>query len=474
MTRKGLIWSLACSLAVAMSLTAWGQESSFATDPRAGAQRKGALPSEQVLPVPTTAPAAALGKPKVEILRISGGEMNAMRTVPGSPIHDAGFPAAAVAEGCGGASGACGGCGTAPCAVGNCNTCVMETPCWVRGEYMVGWTTGQRLPPLLTTGSGALPGALGDPRTRVLFGGQEVNDQDRHGFRVGLGGYFDNACRIGMQAGFFLLPGMSTKGQAGSPTTAVSRPFTNAQSRAADIEVVSLPGDTNGTSTVNARSGDLLGADALLRCNLCCECGYRIDFLAGYRYLQLGEKLTVNENLQPLVAPFVRGTRILVQDSFGTDNYFNGGTVGLSLEAQRGNWCLEVAPRLSIGGNSRTVRIQGLTSVSVPGQTQVTGVGGLLAQTSNIGKYESCEFSLVPELDLTVSYRICSWLRASAGYSGLYWGKLVRPGNQIDLTVNRDLIPPQTATTGPQRPAYSQRSSDLWMHGVRAGLELRW
>src|SRR5437879_5413244 len=45
---------------------------------------------------------------------------------------------------------------------------------WVRGEYLLWWLRDSAPPPLVTTGpaSAQVPGALGQPGTVVLFGGQ--------------------------------------------------------------------------------------------------------------------------------------------------------------------------------------------------------------------------------------------------------------------------------------------------------------
>src|SRR5207253_2607656 len=57
-------------------------------------------------------------------------------------------------------------------------------PLWFSGEYLLWWTKGSNLPPLVTTGSpaAARPGALGQPGTSVLFGG-DVDSGPRSGAR---------------------------------------------------------------------------------------------------------------------------------------------------------------------------------------------------------------------------------------------------------------------------------------------------
>jgi hypothetical protein len=124
----------------------------------------------------------------------------------------------------------------------------------------------------------------------------------------------------------------------------------------------------------------------------------------------------------------------------------------------------------------RRVSIRGKTVVTVPAnRIDHEYVGGLLALESNIGDYRSSQWTVVPELDLQVGYLIQPRFRLLLGYSCLYFPGLVRAGEQIDPLVNPNLIPPVTVpVTGPARPAYLGRRSDVWIQGVTAGIEYRW
>jgi hypothetical protein len=52
-----------------------------------------------------------------------------------------------------------------------------------------------------------------------------------------------------------------------------------------------------------------------------------------------------------------------------------------------------------------------------------TAAGGVLALTSNIGRHYRSVFSVVPEADVTVGWRVTDWLTASVGYTftGATW-----------------------------------------------------
>ena len=75
---------------------------------------------------------------------------------------------------------------------------------------------------------------------------------------------------------------------------------------------------------------------------------------------------------------------------------------------------------------------------------------------------------------MQVGYQVTSHLRAYAGYTFLYWDQVVRAGQQVDLTVNPNLLPPVTApVSGPLRPAPRLENSSFWAQGIDFGLELR-
>ena len=80
---------------------------------------------------------------------------------------------------------------------GPCRPCYspLHNRLWVRGEYLLWWTQGSSLPPLVTTStSGTDPRVAGclDKRARVSFGNSTVNTDANSGWRVALGYWFDD------------------------------------------------------------------------------------------------------------------------------------------------------------------------------------------------------------------------------------------------------------------------------------------
>jgi hypothetical protein len=309
----------------------------------------------------------------------------------------------------------------------------------------------------------------------VLFGGSPVNGDLRVGGRVTAGFWFDCDQTCGIEAYFFQLGTQAQGFRGGSPAN-LGRPFVNAATGASDAELISFPGFLDGTVAANASSGSLAGAGVLGRCNLCCGCCYRLDGLAGYRYLTWSDRVGITENLTSTdptqkVAPL--GTNIILVDRFHTTNQFNGGDVGLAGEVRWNAWALLGTARVAMGSTYERADINGLTTVTVPGVAPVTNSGGLLALSSNSSSHSRDVFAVVPEVDVRLAYQVGPHLRVFAGYTFLYWSRLIRAGDQIDLVVNPALLPPHVPGALPARPAFSFQGTSIWAQGIDLGLEFR-
>jgi hypothetical protein len=98
----------------------------------------------------------------------------------------------------------------------------------------------------------------------------------------------------------------------------------------------------------------------------------------------------------------------------------------------------------------------------------------VLTQRTNIGDYQRDQFTMIPEIGLTLGVRVTDRLRATFGYTVLYFPSVVRPGDQIDTDVNPNLIPPETVPfTGALRPRFRYIESDYWAQGINLGAEFQ-
>lgn len=168
------------------------------------------------------------------------------------------------------------------------------------------------------------------------------------------------------------------------------------------------------------------------------------------------------------------GAQLVVRDRFGTTNTFHGIYVGLAGEHTFDRWLVGWSGKLSMGYNDRSLAINGGTDLAIPGLATTRYNGGLLATGSNSDTYHSRTPVFVPEAGLNLGYRLTDSFTLRAGYSFLYWDRLWRPGEQIDLTVNPAYLQPG-ANLGatPVRPLARQQDSSLWVHGLNLGAELR-
>ena len=84
---------------------------------------------------------------------------------------------------------------------------------------------------------------------------------------------------------------------------------------------------------------------------------------------------------------------------------------------------------------------------------------------------------MIPELGVELGYLFRENVRATIGYSFVYFSHAVRPGDQIDPFVdgrylNPGLVPPFVPPA--TRPAPRFSSSSLWAQGLNVGLEWRY
>jgi hypothetical protein len=357
---------------------------------------------------------------------------------------------------------------------------------YVSAEYLYWWTKHDHVPVLVTTGdpNSADPndrfGFLGQPSTQVLFGGDGINGGGTSGFRVTTGCWLDMYQEEGLEVSGFLLGGQGTHFRASSADFPVlARPFLAANSNTEFSQLVAFPGIATGNVSIDTVS-QLWGIEANLRCNLFCCCDRRIDLFGGFRYLDLVESINIVENIQGSAsAPgSFANTQALVFDRFATHNSFYGGQIGLDSEWRWGRWFLDVKGKLGIGGTTSEITINGgQTFFNPDGSIRSAVPGGLLALNSNSGKFHKDHFSFVPEITMNLGYQLTDNIRVFAGYNFLYWTGVIRPGDQIDRSLDVNRIPNFPVAAPPLNtihPTVPFKTTDFWATGVNVGIEFRY
>jgi hypothetical protein len=351
---------------------------------------------------------------------------------------------------------------------------------YLNAEYLLWWTKSDKTPPLATTSSDPNDfGFLGNPTTQVLFGGN-LDRNPYHGARVTAGFYLDPCGQTAIEVSGFILGQETARFTANSAQfPVIARPFFNLNQNQEFSQLVAFPGVSTGNLQIRAPSR-LWGAESNLRCNVCCGCDYKVDALAGFRYLDLDESITIQENIQGLAGappPFTNAQTTVV-DRFATHNQFYGGQIGVDSEFHRGAWVLGLRGKLGLGDTHQRLTIDGSERIVAPDGTVQNFRGGLLALPSNIGQYTRDRFSVVPEVGVSLGYQLTEHLRVSVGYNFLYWTNVLRPGKQIDRVIDVTQIPnfniAGSTPTGQNRPAVPFKESDFWAQGLTVGLEFRY
>jgi hypothetical protein len=417
-----------------------------------------------------------------------------------------------------GGYGGCPLCGDRVCGGRGCTGCGFGSRpvFYARGEYLNWWFDGMPIPPLVVNadiGPGTPPALL---NPRVVFGNDDVLDDDRSGARITLGYFLDDYGKWGIEGDYITFGTESLTFQDGGDGTVtyVGRPYIDATTGLPAVEDVALVDVITGTVTVNIDSR-FQSAGLRFRRNLCCvagndvacgdcvSCGSgagmggcascqgvgaacpvcplvasklgrfinggtrHVDILYGVRWAELKEGLGIAEDL---VA--ADETTFLINEAFNASNQFFGGEIGFAVDWQRRRWSLEFLSKLAIGSTRQRVSISGQTIRD----GELFANRSLLANDGNIGDYQRDQFSVIPEIGFTAGYALTERLRLVAGYTLLYWTRVARPGDQIDLRVNPAWLdlPSDPSTVNPANPEFVFRDSDIWAQGFSIGADYRW
>ena len=388
------------------------------------------------------------------------------------------------------------------------------SPFFFRAEFLMWWIRGMNAPPLVSTGTLPPPPVFtGIENPRVLYGNGVVGGQFMPGARFSAGAWFDCCQTCGIEGSFFFLGRRTDRFRADSVEDnlpVLLRPITapnlvNGVPIGETNEVTAFPpgfvfppGSPFAGQPVASQTGvidvttssALWGAElnlkeALKVCGTCCG-GVRVDLFGGFRFLDLQEYLRVNENVVLGNGDLFgrpAGTRLFLQDFFGTRNDFYGGQLGLHAEWRRQRWFAELRSSFAFGDTHQHLLIDGFLTETPPGGTTTVFPGGLLALPgANIGSYNIDRFSFVTEQTLNFGYQLRPWCRAFVGYNFLFWTNVMRPGDQIDRVVDvtripRFLPPPIAATIAPvvpPRPMVLFRQTDFWAQDIQLGVELKY
>jgi hypothetical protein len=351
---------------------------------------------------------------------------------------------------------------------------------WVSAEYLAWWTKGTQVPPLAATGVIDPTGQQGIMAQQNLLAGS-FGDSLHGGARFGIGHWFTDEQRRGVDARFFFLFRNGSTFTANSnqyPTLFL--PFNNVNTPVGPTgNVVAAPGIAQGGIAVTLENS-LWGAEVNYRRFLMGNACARLDGLAGFRYVNFTETLSITETATLLnTAPFTSpgGT---INDRFRTENNFYGGQVGLTGEVRRGRWFVDGRATVALGTVQQRAEINGGQARLLPNGTTGVYAGGLYALPgANIGTYTQNKFAVMPEVGLNLGYHITPNLRVFVGYNFLYLSSVLRPGNVIDPNLDAARIPNFAVPGSPAplavpRPVPQMTTTDFFAQGINFGLQWTW
>ena len=517
--RRGILGSIAAVAAGAGS--AWGQPPAPAGDPPAPAavapagdvvpaQGPGGLPpgfagfGRPAAPAPVIMPPLAVGPPGDPQ---GFGPAAGVGPPPGPQYPNPGpYTAPLYQPAPGGAPGGGSASGSAP-------------HFWMTTEYLLLFSRSQPSRfPLLTTSAPNDNGLLGRASTLVLAGGEDLSYNPISGMRITAGFFGDANRRYGFEATGFVTEQRSditdiVSSPSGIPTLA--RPFIDSQNpRGTTSLVVANTGFASGRVVVDTSSQvfsiEANGVVNLYRSEPGCRTSWSLDFLAGYRFFQLDEDLSINSatnlNIAATTTPtFAIGPggiitqtgvsvtpgsvraaglvvatpgTITVTDDYRVVNRFNGGQVGLRGEVRHGMFTFGAIGKFAVGHMNQRLEINGLTTINDTTRAQTgSAFGGVFANASNIGRYNHDEISVIPEVNLNVGLNVSRGLTAFLGYNFLYATNVARPGSQINPTVNTATVPFSPNFGAGNRTGVPQtlfQQDEYYLMGVNFGMMLRY
>jgi hypothetical protein len=381
---------------------------------------------------------------------------------------------------------------------------------WLRGSYLMYWIKqGPASPALVTTGPTDGNGSQNDPRTKVLFGNSDFDFGRFNGMQYEAGAWLGDQHIWGVNAQGFLLEqralGSSFSSDAnGNPLLAL--PFNNITTIVNQLPagapggyLVTFPGAFAGNVNIQTTTR-LWGAEANVMRNLVACPGFSLDLTAGFRYLDLDERLTVASQSQQLAGGALLfdplrngdpnnpqtlpdGSIINITDQFHTRNQFYGGQAGFQAEFTRGCFVLSVATQVAMGPNHQTVDISGLSTAKTPDGTTQALSSGLFALTgTNAARTVTNWFAISPEVTVRCGYRFSDMIYGFVGYNFLYLNNVVRPGSEINANVNTAFVPttlnfrsfPAANLQPLFQPSLLTKRDDFWAQGIQFGVEFRY
>jgi hypothetical protein len=360
---------------------------------------------------------------------------------------------------------------------------------YVTAEYLSMWAKGNYIPPLVTTSPVGTPQAQAgvlpvSATTSILYGNERINLDQRNGGRITAGYWLVDGQFLGVEGQYWALGTQTSDFFAESPNPEIiARPIIVTPPNGTNDEqsiLVAYPGfqfqgvTTDLTGSINVHSISNVQSAAMTFRRLVWidfTMQRRLDFLFGYRFFRTDDSVQINDSTTFAAAGPFPTTTTLSEDLFRSRNQFNGGGIGLKWQSYHGPFIFEFNGKCAFGNNRERTWISGNSSQTSNGNTTFFD-HGLLALGTNIGSYRRDVFAVLPEANANLKIELTKNFRLIMGYTFVYINRTQRSGDAIDRTINTTQI--NGALSGVAAPVFSANDKPFWVHGLNAGLELRW
>lgn len=340
----------------------------------------------------------------------------------------------------------------------------------------------------------------------ILIGGNRIKDRIRSGIQGTAGCFFDDCLTWGGEVSYFILEKRSknksvhSSGLLGTPILVLpffdtSVDLESSTPLAAARPITSgLSSPFGGTMSLRV-SNDMQGAElnglwnmgslaSYCGCNssACYGCNNgscsEVYFIGGFRYWNFNEYLTFDVNIPNTLPPI---DVFQTSDKFDVRNNFYGGQIGLKCKYFFDKFYVKATGKVAFGAMCEELKIKGHLLTNDFNNPPFTGTaeifpGGYLAFPTNQGKHTKTMFAIMPEVDVSLGYKILDCLDLEVGYTFFYVNKMMRATNQIDRNINSTQAPAITAifpTTleGPATPEALLKTTSFWAQGLTVGLD---
>ncbi len=339
---------------------------------------------------------------------------------------------------------------------------------WAETEALLWFARQSSTPPL------AVSGPRGTFPTNVVAGGPVAGGGElAPGMRANLGKWLNAEKSIGIGGRVFgIFNGDSTQTITSDGSVSLGVPVFDVFSGTNQTILVAFDTGALGRDTGSISVSDnnsFFTAEAYGRLLLAGEGKNRADLIGGYTFTRFDNSTTLQTtSIDGITNSTPDGTVTTTLDSFGAQNSFHGGHIGILSDISSGFCTVSTIGKIALGNMHSTTNVFGSTTEDAPGPSIITSPGGLITGPNIAGSQTRDKFTFLPELGAKLRLDLTSSLQFSVGYT-----LIIIP----DTVLSSDLVNTMTDLSGftglPPTPGGVVRDQVTYLQGVDLGLSLK-